>query len=85
MLEWLAPAWMTAAIGDVMDARSPALFVADAPGLDFLNSVATPVDTPVDWIANGDGLLDWLEQARLVPPTLSRRCGHKLCLTNSTG
>ncbi|MFC2250787.1 ABATE domain-containing protein [Labrys portucalensis] len=54
-----------------MDVRSPALFVADAEGLDFLNSVATPVDTPVDWIDNGDGLLNWLEQARLLPPDIA--------------
>jgi predicted RNA-binding Zn ribbon-like protein len=47
--------------------RSPALFVGDAPGLDFLNSIATPLDTPVEWIEDGDGLLDWLQQARLVP------------------
>lgn len=45
----------------------PAIFIGDAPGLDFLNSIATPVDTPIDWINNGEGLLDWLEQARLVP------------------
>jgi predicted RNA-binding Zn ribbon-like protein len=43
----------------------PALFLADALGLDFLNSVATPVDTQVDWITDGDGLLAWLQQARL--------------------
>jgi Conserved protein containing a Zn-ribbon-like motif, possibly RNA-binding len=47
--------------------RPPAFFVADAPGLDFLNSVATPVDEPFDWLDNGDGLLNWLEQANLVP------------------
>jgi predicted RNA-binding Zn ribbon-like protein len=47
--------------------RPPAIFVADAVGLDFLNSVATPMDTEVDWIDDGDGLLDWLEQAQLVP------------------
>jgi predicted RNA-binding Zn ribbon-like protein len=47
--------------------RQPAIFVADSLGLDFLNTVATPVDKPVDWIDSGDGLLDWLEQARLVP------------------
>src|ERR1700760_2912325 len=35
-------------------------------GLDFINSIATPVDTPVDWIADGDGLLRWLAQADLV-------------------
>jgi predicted RNA-binding Zn ribbon-like protein len=45
----------------------PAIFVGDAPGLDFLNSIAVPVDAPVDWIADGEGLLNWLEQAGLVP------------------
>src|SRR5262245_56511647 len=48
--------------------RPPAIFVGDAPGLDFLNSIATPVDTPIDWIGDGAGLLDWLEEAQLVPP-----------------
>jgi predicted RNA-binding Zn ribbon-like protein len=50
-----------------MDRPPPAIFVADSPGLDFLNSIATPVDSVVDWIDNGDGLLSWLDQARLVP------------------
>jgi predicted RNA-binding Zn ribbon-like protein len=50
-----------------MSQKSPAIFVADSAGLDFLNSVATPIDTTIDWIANGEGLLTWLEQARLVP------------------
>ena len=50
----------------------PALFLADSPGLDFLNSVATPVDTPVDWLDDGEGLLDWLEQAHLVPSDVLR-------------
>jgi predicted RNA-binding Zn ribbon-like protein len=47
--------------------RPPAIFVADSLGLDFLNSIATPVDTPVDWLDNGDGLVKWLAQACLVP------------------
>jgi predicted RNA-binding Zn ribbon-like protein len=47
--------------------RPPAIFIADSLGLDFLNSIATPVDTPVDWLDNGDGLLRWLAQAKLVP------------------
>lgn len=47
--------------------RPPAIFVGDALGLDFLNSIATPVDTPIDWIADGEGLLSWLEQAQLAP------------------
>jgi predicted RNA-binding Zn ribbon-like protein len=50
-----------------MSRRPPAIFVSDALGLDFLNSIATPVDTPVDWIEDGEGLLSWLEQAQLVP------------------
>lgn len=50
-----------------MARRPPAIFIADAAGLDFLNSVATPVDTKIDWIDDGDGFLAWLEQARLVP------------------
>jgi predicted RNA-binding Zn ribbon-like protein len=47
--------------------RPPAIFIADSLGLDFLNSIATPVDTPVDWLDSGDGLLEWLAQAKLVP------------------
>ena len=49
------------------DSRPPANFVADSLGLDFLNSIATPLDTPVDWLDDGEGLLDWLAQAKLVP------------------
>jgi len=43
------------------------MFIADSLGLDFLNSIATPVDTPVDWLDGGDGLLQWLAEAKLVP------------------
>src|SRR5579885_2945640 len=50
-----------------MDSRPAAIFVGDAAALDFLNSVAAPVDVPFDWIADGEGLLNWLDQARLVP------------------
>jgi predicted RNA-binding Zn ribbon-like protein len=47
--------------------RPPAMFIADSLGLDFLNSIATPADTQIDWIDSGDGLLKWLAQAGLVP------------------
>jgi len=50
-----------------MSQKSPAIFVADAVGLNFLNSIATPVDTQIDWLSDGEGLLAWLEQAQLVP------------------
>jgi len=49
-----------------MSLSAPALFLADSAGLDFLNSIATPVDTTLDWIEDGEGLLAWLEQAHLV-------------------
>src|SRR5579863_1054412 len=50
----------------MMDRRPPAIFVGDALALDFLNSIATPVDAPIEWIDDGDGYLNWLEQAKLV-------------------
>ena len=50
-----------------MDRCPPAFLVGDAIGLDFLNSVATPVDTAIDWIDDGEGYLSWLEQANLAP------------------
>ncbi len=56
-----------------MSWRPPAIFVGNAPALGFLNSIATPIDTPVDWIDDGEGLLGWLEQAQLVPPDASKR------------
>jgi predicted RNA-binding Zn ribbon-like protein len=50
-----------------MSQKSPAIFITDSTGLNFLNSIATPVDTKIDWISDGEGLLAWLEQAHLVP------------------
>jgi predicted RNA-binding Zn ribbon-like protein len=47
--------------------RPPPFFIADNLGLDFLNSIAVPVDTKVEWLASGQDLLAWLEQAELVP------------------
>jgi predicted RNA-binding Zn ribbon-like protein len=47
--------------------RPQPFFIAGSPGLDFLNSIATPVDTPVEWLASGNDLLDWLRSANLVP------------------
>lgn len=50
------------------DQRLAPIFVADSPGLDFLNSVAAPVDTKVEWIGSGKDLIAWLLQAGLAPP-----------------
>jgi predicted RNA-binding Zn ribbon-like protein len=51
----------------IVQRRAPAIFIAESLGLDFLNSIATPVDAPIDWLDSGDGLLQWLAQAKLVP------------------
>jgi predicted RNA-binding Zn ribbon-like protein len=53
--------------------QSPAMFIAGDPALDFLNSVATPIDVPVDWLDDGDGLLSWLAQAQLVSAAALRQ------------
>ena len=44
----------------------PVIFISGSPGIDFLNSVATPVDTVVEWIGNGKDFIDWLRQAGLL-------------------
>jgi len=49
------------------DSRPAPFFIAESVGLDFLNSIARPGDTEVDWIASGWDLLAWLKQADVVP------------------
>jgi predicted RNA-binding Zn ribbon-like protein len=46
----------------------PAMFIAGALGLDFLNSVATPVRDVVEWIGDGADFLSWMKQAGLLKP-----------------
>src|SRR5215813_8318896 len=46
--------------------HSPAMFIAGDPALDFLNSLATPFDSQVEWLDDGAGLISWLQQAQLV-------------------
>jgi predicted RNA-binding Zn ribbon-like protein len=64
---YLRRLWCNAEEVVPMSQKTPAIFIADSAGLDFLNSIATPVDTEIDWIGDGEGLLAWLEQAHLVP------------------
>jgi predicted RNA-binding Zn ribbon-like protein len=40
--------------------------VGDHLALDFLNTVATPSDAPIEWLTNGQDLVVWLEQAGAV-------------------
>jgi predicted RNA-binding Zn ribbon-like protein len=46
--------------------RPPAMFLAEARGLDFLNTLAIPVDVEVEWLSSGEDLLAWLEAAELL-------------------
>jgi predicted RNA-binding Zn ribbon-like protein len=50
--------------------RPSAMFIADALGLDFLNSTATPLDMPVEWLSCGKDLLAWMASAKLVSPEI---------------
>lgn len=52
------------------DQRPPAMFIADAPGLDFLNSIGVPFDETVEWIANGEDLLSWLSISKFIAPEI---------------
>ena len=52
------------------DKRPAPFLIADARALDFLNSLATPVDTPVEWIESGQDLLSWLAAAGLISPSV---------------
>jgi predicted RNA-binding Zn ribbon-like protein len=58
------------------DPRPAPIIVADSVALDFLNSIATPVDTPVEWLASGDDLLAWLERAGLLSPAIADGFRH---------
>jgi predicted RNA-binding Zn ribbon-like protein len=48
-------------------ARPAPFFIGDDLALDFLNSVATPADREIEWLAGGGDLIAWLEQAHAVP------------------
>jgi predicted RNA-binding Zn ribbon-like protein len=54
------------------DPRPAPMFFADAHGLDFLNSVAAPWGSEIEWLGNGHDLLAWLEQAGLVPADVAK-------------
>jgi predicted RNA-binding Zn ribbon-like protein len=51
--------------------RPTPVFVADAPGLDFLNTVAAPWEDEIEWLGNGQDLLAWLVKAQLLPASVA--------------
>ena len=57
--------------------RRSAVFIADAQGLDFLNSVTISGDGRSDWLENGAAFLAWLAQAAIEPlESLQRVSSH---------
>jgi predicted RNA-binding Zn ribbon-like protein len=50
-----------------MPERPSPFFIGDHLALDFLNSMAMPRDVPIEWLRDGRDLIDWLEQAKLIP------------------
>jgi predicted RNA-binding Zn ribbon-like protein len=51
----------------MVDRLPPPIFIADALGLDFINTRAVPVDTEVEWIGSGEDFVGWMQTAELVP------------------
>src|SRR5690348_5717408 len=60
-----------------MPRPAPPLFVAESTGLDFLNSITSSRNPPLDRICDGEGLLAWLELAHLVPLEVLREMREK--------
>ena len=59
------------------DPRPPPFFIGDDLALDFLNSVATPWGTEIEWLGTGGDFVAWIEQAHAVPAKLSAHfCTH---------
>jgi predicted RNA-binding Zn ribbon-like protein len=54
----------------VAELRPAPFFIGDDLALDFLNSIAAPWGRDIEWLANGDDFITWLEQARAVPATV---------------
>lgn len=57
------------------DLFSRPLFLADDPALDFLNTMdlLNPLGVPIDWISDGEGFMDWLEQGSMAPASAIKR------------
>jgi predicted RNA-binding Zn ribbon-like protein len=53
--------------------RPPAVFVGEHLALDFLNTTAAPRGQLIDWLADGDDLVSWLEEARAIEPAAAAR------------
>jgi predicted RNA-binding Zn ribbon-like protein len=53
--------------------RPTAFFVGEHLALDFLNTTATPRGALIEWLADGNDLVGWLEQAGAIKPAAAAR------------
>jgi predicted RNA-binding Zn ribbon-like protein len=53
--------------------RPPAIFVGEHLALDFLNTTAMPSGKLIEWLCDGNDLIDWLEQAGSIEPAAAAR------------
>jgi predicted RNA-binding Zn ribbon-like protein len=51
----------------------PPIMVGDSPALDFLNTIAVPTDSQVEWIGTGEDFISWLKASGLVPEDVIAR------------
>lgn len=58
--------------------RPAPFFIADDRALDFLNSLARPWGDEIEWLGCGHDLLDWLDQAKMVPSTVLKQFRDKV-------
>jgi len=54
------------------NSRPAPMFIADARSLDFLNTVAAPSGSDIEWLVHGQDLLAWLEQAGLIEASVAK-------------
>jgi len=54
------------------NSRPAPMFIADARSLDFLNTLAAPWGSNIEWLGHGQDLLAWLEQAGLVEASVAK-------------
>ncbi len=53
--------------------RPAAFFVGEHLALDFLNTTAAPQGVLIDWLADGNDLVAWLQQAGAIQPPAAKR------------
>jgi predicted RNA-binding Zn ribbon-like protein len=53
--------------------RPPPFFVGEHLAIDFLNTVATPQGALIEWLADGNDLVGWLQQAGAIDAAAAAR------------